>query len=252
MPMVRSRPGVLLVGQKMKPVAWNVEAFQILAFSGAERRQSAASAGELMMSRLVVNGTGSSPRLVEYVQSGKRKYLCRAFQLDAQGGGPEAMSVVILKRVPVADVSLKRKLKEFNLTEREMQVAELLVQGLTNKEIAAHLGISENTVKAFLRLIMAKMEMTTRAGVVGKIVGSNGDGRDRVSVKKLALAEVEHSLMNGTHGMPVMAIHSPYSRRYREGGLIESVCTHCFRLVGSARTNEEVEALEMEHDCSVE
>jgi len=48
---------------------------------------------------------------------------------------------------------------------------EYLLQGLTSKEIAARMNISPNTVKAFLRLVMVKMKVSTRSGIAGKITG---------------------------------------------------------------------------------
>jgi len=33
------------------------------------------------------------------------------------------------------------------------------------------MGISPNTVKAFIRLVMVKMKVSTRSGIIGKIVG---------------------------------------------------------------------------------
>jgi len=50
---------------------------------------------------------------------------------------------------------------------------EFLLQGLTSKEIANRMGISPNTVKAFLRLVMVKMKVSTRSGIAGKIAGSS-------------------------------------------------------------------------------
>ena len=47
----------------------------------------------------------------------------------------------------------------------------MLLQGLTSKEIAVRMGISPNTVKAFLRLVMVKMGVSTRSGIVGRIAG---------------------------------------------------------------------------------
>jgi DNA-binding CsgD family transcriptional regulator len=41
---------------------------------------------------------------------------------------------------------------------------------LTSKEIATRLEISPNTVKAFVRLVMVKMGVTTRSGIVGKLL----------------------------------------------------------------------------------
>jgi DNA-binding NarL/FixJ family response regulator len=43
----------------------------------------------------------------------------------------------------------------------------LLARGLTNKEIGARMGVSVNTVKAFIRSVMLKLGVTTRAGIVG-------------------------------------------------------------------------------------
>jgi DNA-binding NarL/FixJ family response regulator len=48
-----------------------------------------------------------------------------------------------------------------------------LLQGLSDKEIAERMKVSPNTVKAFLRLIMLKMEVTSRAEIVAKIMMTN-------------------------------------------------------------------------------
>jgi len=48
------------------------------------------------------------------------------------------------------------------LTPRENQVLELVAQGLTNKEIASKLVISENTVRSHLRFILDKLHMNNR------------------------------------------------------------------------------------------
>jgi DNA-binding CsgD family transcriptional regulator len=42
--------------------------------------------------------------------------------------------------------------------------------GLTSKGLARKMSISPNTVNAFLRLIMVKMGVTSRAGVMGKLL----------------------------------------------------------------------------------
>jgi DNA-binding NarL/FixJ family response regulator len=48
------------------------------------------------------------------------------------------------------------------LTEREMEVIQLLVEGLTNKEIAAMLGVRPRTVKFHLDNVYSKLGVTTR------------------------------------------------------------------------------------------
>ncbi len=48
------------------------------------------------------------------------------------------------------------------LTEREKQVLELIVQGLSNTEIAEKIFLSENTVKKYLRDILEKLHLNNR------------------------------------------------------------------------------------------
>lgn len=48
------------------------------------------------------------------------------------------------------------------LTSREIEVLELVVEGKTNKEIASTLIISENTVKIHLRNILEKLHLQNR------------------------------------------------------------------------------------------
>ncbi|MGB6384124.1 MAG: LuxR C-terminal-related transcriptional regulator [Terriglobales bacterium] len=52
------------------------------------------------------------------------------------------------------------------LNSRESEVLRLLVQGLTNKEIAAHLNVSESVVKNILQQLFAKTEVRTRSQLV--------------------------------------------------------------------------------------
>jgi NarL family two-component system response regulator LiaR len=52
------------------------------------------------------------------------------------------------------------------LTERELEVLALLAQGMPNKEIAAHLIISERTAKFHVSSIMGKLGATNRTEAV--------------------------------------------------------------------------------------
>jgi DNA-binding NarL/FixJ family response regulator len=52
------------------------------------------------------------------------------------------------------------------LTAREMEVIQLMAQGLANKQIALALGISEHTVKFHLSALYAKLNSTSRTEAV--------------------------------------------------------------------------------------
>ena len=56
------------------------------------------------------------------------------------------------------------------LTERETQVLELLAEGLSNKGIAARLGISDQTVKFHVASICGKLDAHTRTEAVRRAV----------------------------------------------------------------------------------
>jgi DNA-binding NarL/FixJ family response regulator len=43
------------------------------------------------------------------------------------------------------------------------------------------MGISPNTVKVFVRLVMVKMDVSTRSGIAGKIVGPDANPGARFS-----------------------------------------------------------------------
>lgn len=48
------------------------------------------------------------------------------------------------------------------LTNREMEILELIINGLSNKEIAMELGISQQTVKNHITSILAKLNLSDR------------------------------------------------------------------------------------------
>jgi len=52
------------------------------------------------------------------------------------------------------------------LTEREQQVLRGIFEGLTNKEIAANIGVSESAVKAVLQQLFHKTRVRTRSQLV--------------------------------------------------------------------------------------
>jgi two-component system, LuxR family, response regulator FixJ len=56
------------------------------------------------------------------------------------------------------------------LTPREYEVMELLVQGMSNKEVAGRLGLSIKTVEIHRAHIMSKMESTSLANLVQQVL----------------------------------------------------------------------------------
>jgi DNA-binding NarL/FixJ family response regulator len=59
----------------------------------------------------------------------------------------------------------RRERKPFGLTRREQQLVPLVGRGLTNKEIAAELSVSEQTIKSHIHRILRKVGVEDRSGI---------------------------------------------------------------------------------------
>lgn len=111
----------------------------------------------------------ATPGTAEFT-SGRRRYVCRAFDLTGNSGrGSRLMTGLLIERDTPKMVNVSEAAEHFHLTQREQETVGLLTLGLTSKEIATRMNISTNTVKTFFRLVMTKMGVSTRSGIVGKI-----------------------------------------------------------------------------------
>src|SRR5439155_20375191 len=60
----------------------------------------------------------------------------------------------------------QQKIHVLKLTDRELQVRKLVSQGMSNREVAEDLFISENTVKNHVRNILEKLHLHSRMEAV--------------------------------------------------------------------------------------
>ncbi len=67
---------------------------------------------------------------------------------------------------PDVEARLAERSTQRVLTPREVEVMELMMQGLRNKEIAASLGNSEGTVQVHIKNIFAKLNVSDRTAAV--------------------------------------------------------------------------------------
>ncbi|PHV70020.1 DNA-binding response regulator [Sporanaerobium hydrogeniformans] len=59
----------------------------------------------------------------------------------------------------------QNKMTAYGLTARELEIVESIAEGLSNKEIATKLYISEGTVKNYITSILTKMNLTHRTQI---------------------------------------------------------------------------------------
>jgi DNA-binding NarL/FixJ family response regulator len=140
--------------------------------SGLEATRSIK--GEMPQIKIIVLTVSDTDRdLFGAIKSGADGYLLKNIKppqlfemLEGlqQGEAPitGVLAAKILKEFREPEKSAPPVESENELTARERQVLELLVQGLTNKEIAAALCIAEDTVRGHVRLILEKLHLQNR------------------------------------------------------------------------------------------
>ncbi len=85
--------------------------------------------------------------------------------------------VFVIKEVPVPALQPftlnEQRLKDLGITRRELEILELIAQGLSNREIAGKLFVSENTVKTHSSRLFDKLSARrrTQAVQIGKELG---------------------------------------------------------------------------------
>jgi DNA-binding NarL/FixJ family response regulator len=117
--------------------------------------------------------------LYESVKAGANGYLLKEIAVDEIA---ETVRAIVQHQAPVSPSMTSKLLAEFRslarrasereellppeLTDREMQVLRLIAQSRSNKDIAAALFISENTVKNHVRNILEKLHLHSRMEAV--------------------------------------------------------------------------------------
>jgi DNA-binding CsgD family transcriptional regulator len=143
-----------------------------------EHAQACGAAVDAALSRLVL-GRGLA---LAGAKDDAIAELERAFgELDAMGaeGHRDAVAVELRAlghRVPRRGRRGSHEAGAAALSGREREVAELAAEGLTNKQIAARLYLSDKTVESHLSHAFDKLGVNSRAAVGAKLTSVSEDG----------------------------------------------------------------------------
>jgi DNA-binding CsgD family transcriptional regulator len=101
------------------------------------------------------------------------EYVCRSYLVESEDGVLSGRLVALhLERASMGDLAVRDISAKYHLSEREEETLKGVLIGLSTKEVADQMHISPNTVKAYMRLIMIKLGVSTRWGIIAKVVGS--------------------------------------------------------------------------------
>jgi two-component system, NarL family, response regulator LiaR len=186
------QPDIILLDLEM-PFMDGVETIRRLHLQHSQHAQQAQQSGQSMPRIIVFTAFDNDERIIHAVQAGADGYLLKgaprdeifnAIRVTIKGGSllqPIVASKLLrhmgqqsLPGSPVqpsppssnAAPNAHGLPPQESLTERELEVLNLLAQGMPNKEIAAHLVISERTAKFHVSSIMGKLGATNRTEAV--------------------------------------------------------------------------------------
>jgi NarL family two-component system response regulator LiaR len=192
------QPDIILLDLEM-PFMDGVETIRRLHQQHAQQAQrphftvqgrQGLSSGQSMPRIIVFTAFDNDERIIHAVQAGANGYLLKgaprdeifnAIRVTMQGGsllqpivaskllrhmGQQSLPGTPVSASPVSASGARHLPPQEPLTERELEVLNLLAQGMPNKEIAAHLVISERTAKFHVSSIMGKLGATNRTEAV--------------------------------------------------------------------------------------
>lgn len=127
---------------------------------------------------VVLTVSDAEQDLFEAIKSGAEGYLLKNLReaefaelVERVSNGEPAMSPGLAKKLLQEFARVHegqgRTEAEEVLTDREREVLEHVARGSSNKEIAASLYISDNTVSYHMKNILSKLHLSNRAQVVG-------------------------------------------------------------------------------------
>nr|WP_281274058.1 response regulator transcription factor [Nocardioides marmoriginsengisoli] len=121
---------------------------------------------------LVLTTYDTESDILRALQAGARGYLLKDAPPEELFAGIRATARGETVLAPSVAATLVRRATPgaTTITEREVEVLELLSRGLGNKEIAQELFVSEATVKSHLSHIYTKLGVDTRAGAVAAAI----------------------------------------------------------------------------------
>jgi len=128
---------------------------------------------------LVVNAFRAGARGIFLFSHAPFRTLCKCISCVANGQVWINSQQLLFVLDALAEVSTLRVVNangKLLLTPREEQVVALVADGLSNREVAAELGLSEHTIKKYLLRIFDKLGISTRVELVLYAV-SHGENR---------------------------------------------------------------------------
>jgi two-component system, NarL family, nitrate/nitrite response regulator NarL len=133
------------------------------------------------------------------------------------------------------------------LSKREVEVVRCVVQGLTNQEIAAHMGLSRHTIKNYLFRIFDKLGVSSRVELLFMTLNQTGReekfslipqhaGADRFPLTPCDEATLTMFEEAAERGIPAAQLALAQAYLERQTGPDDLICAYMWYLIATERT----------------
>jgi len=143
---------------------------------------------------------------ISVLHSSRRRYTVTGMLLSTypppsrSTGSAERYYLFLLERDASEQSTLCLVFRQFKLTHREQEITRLLLADQSNKEIAASLGLSLNTVKVYLKLLTRKLGVTSRTGILARVLSEQPA---TIEDARTSASSVEPREASGVRGNPL-------------------------------------------------
>ena len=169
-------------------IFYNEEAWRILSLEAAPPEKNKAAISDIgrlcskwrvLLDGIVrdMKGSGTaqdpSPIFIETIQSYRRRYTVKGIILSdgvSDAEKRERSYLFLMERMDPDGSHLSQVLRQLNLNRREQEIVRLLIRGFGNKEIAYALGLSLNTIKGYMKLLMGRLAVRSRVEIVSTLL----------------------------------------------------------------------------------
>lgn len=172
-------------------IFYNNEILQILTFTIQNQKRKAFSSAQLCSlcskwSTLLENNASQlrdgneTVHIIDTLESGRRFYNIKGLILSNDHTPEQIMEkryLFILERMNSNSENIPFIARKFKLNKREQEIFHLLMEERSNKEIAQILSLSPNTIKCYIKILMRKLGVSSRAGIITSLLTKSCWGR---------------------------------------------------------------------------
>ena len=169
--------GLMIMNVDGEVLCYNASVRNFILTDGNVDKHLADIRGQVLSSertRGSGNGAGSrsskTPIAQLLVSQGTSWYGLRGFWLEAPLDSGSSLIGVVIEQINLRRLDMHQVQRLYRLSPREISVITALAAGKTDKEIATTLGISPETVRWNLKSIRNKMGVSTRTGILNKVL----------------------------------------------------------------------------------